>query len=49
MIYGKNSSMKMTALLDNIANLEIDTDGNGSFEATRQVGSGEVFSLYCGS
>lgn len=48
MIYGKNSSAKVTARSGNVTDLEIDKDGNGTIDATKQVGSGEVFDLYCG-
>jgi len=47
MIYGKNSSMKVTARSGNVTDLEIDTNGDGSIDTTKQVGSDEVFSVYC--
>lgn len=47
MIYGKNSSVKVTARSGNVTDLEIDTNGDGIFDTTKQVGSEEVFEVYC--
>lgn len=47
MIYGKNSSVKVTARSGNVTDLEIDTNGDGVVDTTKQVGSGEVFEVSC--
>jgi len=54
MIYGKNSSVKVTARSGkvtarsgNVTDLEIDTNGDGTVDTTKQVGSGEVFEDHC--
>lgn len=47
MIHGKNSSVRVTAGSGNVTTLEIDTNGDGIIDSTKQVGSDEVFTISC--